>query len=115
MAQSIGPAGRAGSSMGGAAAGTSRSIAVRSIAVSPLVHGNSGLTCAITNRARPIAACRCSMPSPAPPRFVRAADLHQHDVDRQAATGYEAANIGNIGRYDVVGAAGEKPSPGAGA
>jgi hypothetical protein len=28
------------------------------------VHGNSGLTCAMTNRARPIAACRCSMPSP---------------------------------------------------
>src|ERR1700736_1277962 len=54
-------------------------------------------------------------PGIVPPRLVRAADLHQHDVDRQAATGYEAANIGNIGRDDVVGAAGEKPPPGAGA
>ena len=32
-------------------------------------------------------------PGIVPPRFVRAADLHQHDVDRQAATGYEAANL----------------------
>src|SRR6202011_2494549 len=31
------------------------------------------------------------------------------------ATGYQAANIGNIGGYDVVGAAGKKPPPGAGA
>src|SRR6266481_6080453 len=54
-------------------------------------------------------------PGIVPPRFVRAADLHQHEVDRQAATEYEAADIGNIGRYDVVGAAGEKPSPCAGA
>src|ERR1700724_4917580 len=54
-------------------------------------------------------------PGIVPPRFVRASDLHQHDVDRQAAIGYEAANIGNIGRDDVVGAAGEKPPPGAGA
>src|SRR6202011_2006526 len=38
-----------------------------------------------------------------------------HKVDRQAATGYQAANIENIGRYDVVAAAGEKPPPGAGA
>jgi hypothetical protein len=34
-------------------------------------------------------------------------------VDRQAATGYPAANIRNIGRHDVVGATGEKPPPGA--
>ena len=54
-------------------------------------------------------------PGIVPPRFVRTADLQQHDVDRQAATGYQAADIGNIGRHDVVGAAGEKPPPGAGA
>src|SRR6202022_32850 len=36
-------------------------------------------------------------------------------LGRQAATGYQAANIGNIGRHDVVGAIGEKPPPGAGA
>ena len=47
--------------------------------------------------------------------FVRAADLQQHDVDRQAATGDEARNIGNIGRHDVVGAPGKKPPSGAGA
>ena len=45
------------------------------------------------------------------PRFVRAADLQQHKVDRQTATGYQAADIGNIGRHDVVGAIGKKPSP----
>jgi membrane protein YqaA with SNARE-associated domain len=44
MARSIGPAGRAGSSIGGTAAGTSTSINPGSIAVSPWVHGNSGLT-----------------------------------------------------------------------
>src|SRR5260370_24052189 len=49
------------------------------------------------------------------PRFVRAADLQQHKVDRQTATGYQAADIGNIGRHDVVGAIGKKPPPGAGA
>src|ERR1700730_5138169 len=54
-------------------------------------------------------------PGIVPPGFVWAADLQQHDVDRQAATGYQAANIGNIGRHDVVGAVGEKPPPGAGA
>ena len=54
-------------------------------------------------------------PGIVPPGFVRAADLQQHKVDRQAATGYEATNIGNIRRDDVVGAAGEKPPPGAGA
>ena len=32
-----------------------------------------------------------------------------NDVDRQQATGYEATNIGNIGRHDVVGAAGHYP------
>ena len=42
-------------------------------------------------------------PGIVPPGFVRAADLQQHDVDRQQAAGYEAANIGNIGRHDVVG------------
>jgi len=36
-------AGRAGSSIGGAAAGTSISIAAGSIAVSPWVHGNRGI------------------------------------------------------------------------
>jgi hypothetical protein len=41
MARSIG---RAGSSIGGTAAGTSTSIAAGSIAVSPWVPGNSGLT-----------------------------------------------------------------------
>src|SRR5438477_3513248 len=64
-----------GSSIGGRAAGTSTSIAAGSIAVSPWVHGNSGLTCAITNRARPIAACRCSMPSPALYRPVSSGPL----------------------------------------
>jgi hypothetical protein len=49
------------------------------------------------------------------PRFVRAADLQQHKVDRPTATGYQAADIGNIGRHDVVGAIGKKPPPGAGA
>jgi hypothetical protein len=44
MARSIGPAGRAGISIGGTAAGTSTSIAAGSIAVSLRVHGNSGLT-----------------------------------------------------------------------
>jgi hypothetical protein len=50
-----------------------------------------------------------------PPRFVGAADLQQHHIDRQAATGYQAADIGNIGWNDVVGPVGEKPPPGAGA
>src|ERR1700731_879356 len=49
------------------------------------------------------------------PGFVRAADLQQHKLDRQTATGYQAADIGNIGRHDVVGAIGKKPPPGAGA
>jgi hypothetical protein len=53
-------------------------------------------------------------PGIVPPRFVRAADLQQHDVDRQQPTGYQATNIGNICWDDVVGAAGEKPPPGAG-
>src|SRR6202048_930677 len=75
MARSIGPVGRAGSSIGGSAAGTSTSIAAGSIAVSPWVRGNSGLTCAMTNRARPIAACRCSMPSPALYRPVASGPL----------------------------------------
>ena len=47
----------------------------------------SGLTCAITRLARPIAACMCSMPKPGivSSGIVRAADLHQYDVDRQPA------------------------------
>src|SRR3984893_2233087 len=36
-------------------------------------------------------------------------------LGRQAATGYQAANIGNIGRYDVIAAPGGKPPPVAGA
>jgi len=106
-----------GSSIGGRAAGTSTSIAAGSIAVSPWVHGNSGLTCAITNRARPIAACRCSMPSPALYRPVSSGPLtcsSTMSIGRRPLD-TRPANIGNIGRHDVVGAAGEKPSPGAGA
>ena len=65
------------------------------------------------------ADCRVQMLDAEPgvllPGFIRATDLQQHDIDRQAATGYKAANIGNIGRNDVVGAIGEKPPPGAGA
>jgi hypothetical protein len=44
-----------------------------------VVQGNSGLTCAMTSRARPIAATRWSMPRPA---LYRPADLQQHYVDR---------------------------------
>ena len=47
--------------------------------------------------------------------ILRAADLQQYDVDRQAATGDEARNIGNVGRHDIVGAPGKKPPSGAGA
>ncbi len=75
MMRSIGPTGRAGSSIGGSAAGTSTSIASGSIAVSPWVHGNSGLICAMTSRARPSAACRCSIPSPALYRPVASGPL----------------------------------------
>ena len=50
-----------------------------------------------------------------PPRLVRTADLQQHDVDRQAAVGDETADIGNVGRHDIVGAVREKPPSGAGA
>jgi hypothetical protein len=41
-------------------------------------------------------------PGIVPPGFVRAADLQQHDVDRQQAAGYEAANIGNIVAVPVL-------------
>jgi hypothetical protein len=47
--------------------------------------------------------------------IVRAPHLQQYDVDRQAAAGDEARNIGNIGRHDIVGAPGKKPPSGAGA
>jgi hypothetical protein len=117
MARSIRPAGRVGSSIGGAAAGTSTSIAVGSIAASPWAPRQFGVDLR-DYQPRP-ADRRVQMldaePGIVTPRFVRAADLQQHDVDRQAATRYQAANIGNIGRHDVVGAGGEKPPPGAGA
>ena len=47
--------------------------------------------------------------------IVRAPHLQQYDVDRQAAAGDEARNIGNIGWHDIVGAPGKKPPSGAGA
>jgi hypothetical protein len=47
--------------------------------------------------------------------IIRAADLHQYDVDRQPAAGDEPRNIGNIGRHNIVGAPGKKPPSGAGA
>ena len=49
------------------------------------------------------------------PPLVRTADLQQNNLDRQAASGDETADIGNISRHYVVGAAGKKPPPGAGA
>jgi hypothetical protein len=54
-------------------------------------------------------------PGIVPARFVRAADLQQNYVDRQAASGDETADIRNISRHYVIGAAGKKTPPGAGA
>src|SRR5271154_2743148 len=45
-------------------------------------------------------------PGIVPARFVRAPDLQQNYVDRQAASVDETADIGNISRYYVIGAAG---------
>jgi hypothetical protein len=70
----------------------------------------------MTNRARPIVACRCSMPSPALYRPVSSGPLtcsSTRSIGRRPLD--QAADIGNIGRHDVVGAIGKKPPPGAGA
>jgi hypothetical protein len=47
--------------------------------------------------------------------LVRTADLQQNHVDRQAASGDQTADIGNIRRHYVIGAPGKKPPPGVGA
>jgi 3-oxoacyl-[acyl-carrier protein] reductase len=53
-------------------------------------------------------------PGIVPPGFVRAADLQQHDVDRQAATGYEAIPIGRANQpEDIAAMAVFLASPGA--
>ena len=49
------------------------------------------------------------------PPLVRTADLQQNYVNRQAASGDQTADIGNIRRHYVIGAPDKKPPPGAGA